>query len=134
MRRRASRWNVFISLPLAAVSVVALAFTARWLLPGRDPVSHDADDDAVAEADVLRPLARRREEGFGRGRVRVFLEEVMLDLPGMVIAQAVGELDRGHRVASVAEVDDKRVGGAAQPGCLLRAAWLRPIRPDGCPS
>ena len=50
-------------------------------------------DDAVAEADVLRALAGRAEEHLGRGAVRVLLEEVVLDLPRVVVAEAVGELD-----------------------------------------
>ena len=54
--------------------------------------------DAVAEADLLRPLAGRREEQLGRRRMGVFLEEVVLDLPGMVVAQPVGELDLVERV------------------------------------
>jgi hypothetical protein len=48
-------------------------------------------ENAVAEPDVLRALARRGQERFRRGRVRIFLEEVMLDDPGMVVAKLVGE-------------------------------------------
>ena len=47
-------------------------------------------EDAVAEPDVLGALARGGEEGFRRGRVRVFFEEVMLDHPGVVVAEPVG--------------------------------------------
>lgn len=35
---------------VAVVSLGALLLTARWLLPGADPVSHDDDTDAAAEA------------------------------------------------------------------------------------
>ena len=54
--------------------------------------------DAVAEADVLRALARGGEEHLRRGGVRVLLEEVVLDLPGVVEAEPVGELDLVERV------------------------------------
>ena len=49
--------------------------------------------DAVAEADVLRPLAGGGEEHLGRRRVAVLLEEVVLHLPRVVVAEPVGELD-----------------------------------------
>ena len=55
-------------------------------------------DDAVAEPDLLGALARRGEEDLGRRRVRVLLEEVVLDLPGVVVAESVGELDLIERV------------------------------------
>ena len=55
-------------------------------------------DDAVAEADAARPLARRAEEDFRRRAVRVLLEEVMLDAPGVVEPEPVGELDLGQSV------------------------------------
>ena len=54
--------------------------------------------DAVTEPDVLRALRRRREEHLGRARVRVLLEEVVLDLPHVVDAELVGELDLLERV------------------------------------
>jgi hypothetical protein len=50
-------------------------------------VARAAEHDAVAEADALRPLRARGEEHLGRGRVRVLLEEVVLDLPGVVDAE-----------------------------------------------
>ena len=50
-------------------------------------------DHAVAEPDVLGALAGGAEEHLGRRGVRVLLEEVMLDLPGVVVAEPVGELD-----------------------------------------
>ena len=49
--------------------------------------------DAVAEPDVLGALAGGGEEQLRRRRVGVFLEEVVLDLPGVVVAEPVGELD-----------------------------------------
>ena len=45
-------------------------------------------EDAVAEADVLGALAGGGEERFRRRAVRVFLEEVVLDHPGVVVAAA----------------------------------------------
>ena len=54
--------------------------------------------DAVAQPDLLGALAGGRQERGGRGRVGVFLEEVVLDLPGVVVAQLVGELELGERI------------------------------------
>ena len=54
--------------------------------------------DAVAEADLLGALAGGGEEELRRRRVGVFLEEVMLDLPRVVVAALVGELDLLERV------------------------------------
>ena len=51
------------------------------------------EDDAVPEADLRRALAARGEEHLGRRRVAVLLEEVVLDLPHVLDAEAVGELD-----------------------------------------
>jgi hypothetical protein len=50
-------------------------------------------DDAVAEADALRALAGGGEEHLGGGGVAVLLHEVVLDLPGVVVAEPVGQLD-----------------------------------------
>ena len=55
-------------------------------------------EDAVAEPDLLGALAGGGEERFRRRRVRILFEEVMLDLPGVVVAQPVGELELGQRV------------------------------------
>src|SRR5262249_46137865 len=49
--------------------------------------------DAVPEANALGALRAGAEEHLGCGGVRIFLEEVVLDLPGVVDAQAVGELN-----------------------------------------
>jgi hypothetical protein len=59
---------------------------ARWMVGGQL-------DDAVAEPDVLRALAGGAEEDLRRGGMRILLEEVVLHLPGIVEAQAVGQLD-----------------------------------------
>ena len=48
-------------------------------------------EDAVAQADVLGALAGGGEEDLRRRGVRVFLQEVVLDLPGVVVAEPVGE-------------------------------------------
>ena len=66
---------------------------------GRDALGHARRvvggelHDAVAEADALGALARRGQEDLGRRGMRVLLEEVVLDLPGVVVAEPVGELD-----------------------------------------
>ena len=50
-------------------------------------------DDAVRQADLLRALAGCRQEHLRSRGVRVLLEEVVLDLPGVVVAELVGQLD-----------------------------------------
>ena len=52
----------------------------------------------MAEPDVLGALAGGAEEDLGRGGVGVFLEEMVLDLPGVVVAEPVGQLDLVERV------------------------------------
>ena len=61
--------------------------------PGGMVVARRHEDDAVAEADATRARRARREEHLGSRRVRVLLEEVMLDLPRVVDPEPVGELD-----------------------------------------
>ena len=70
----------------------ALGDARRVVEAGRDL------HDAVAEPDVLGPLAGGGQEHLGRARVRVLLEEVVLDLPDVVDADLVGELDLLERV------------------------------------
>ena len=53
----------------------------------------DADDDAVADADLLGLHGAGGEEEFGGGAVGVFLEEVVLDGPDGVEAKFVGGAD-----------------------------------------
>ena len=50
-------------------------------------------DDAVSETNVFRALAGGTEEHFWRRRVRIFLEEVVLDLPGEIEAEAIRQLE-----------------------------------------
>ena len=60
--------------------------------------------DAVAETD---PAGARRgcgEEHLGRRRVRVLVEEVVLDLPRVVEAEPVGQLHLLERVAQELEL------------------------------
>ena len=52
----------------------------------------------MAEPDLLGALRAGGEEHLGRRGVRIFLEEVVLDLPDVVEAQPVGELDLVERV------------------------------------
>ena len=56
------------------------------------------EGDAVPQPDALRALAAGGEEDLGRGGVRVLLEEVVLDLPRVVDAEAVGQLDLVERL------------------------------------
>jgi len=46
--------------------------------------------DAVAEPDGFGARRRGGEEHFGRGRMRIFFQEMMLDFPGVVEAEPVG--------------------------------------------
>jgi hypothetical protein len=64
--------------------------------------------DAVPEPDALRALRGGGQEHLGRRGVRVLLQEVVLDFPRRVDAQAVGEL---HLVERVLEQAALAVGG-----------------------
>ncbi len=66
---------------------------ARGMVVARDHLA-----DAVAEADAPGQRRGARQEHLRRRGMRVFLEEMMLDLPGMVIAEAVGEHDLVERL------------------------------------
>ena len=55
-------------------------------------------DDAVAQADALGPLGGGGEEDLGRRGMRVLLEEMVLDFPGVVDAEPIGQLDLGQRI------------------------------------
>src|SRR4029077_2185756 len=54
--------------------------------------------DAVRKPDVLCALARRGEEGLGNRVVRVLLKQMVLDLPGKLLAKPIGELHLVERV------------------------------------
>ena len=60
--------------------------------------------DAVRQADLLGALACRAEKHLGRRRVRIFLEEMVLDLPGEVVAEPVGQFDLVERVLVEAQL------------------------------
>ena len=71
---------------------------------GRMVVVRDDLTDAVAEADASRSCGGRGEEHLRRRRVRVLVEEVVLDLPRVVEPEPVGELDLIERVAQQIEL------------------------------
>jgi len=52
----------------------------------------------VPEADLAGALGRGGQEDLGGRGVRVLLEEVVLDLPGVVDAEPIGQLDLRERV------------------------------------
>jgi hypothetical protein len=54
--------------------------------------------DAVAEADAFGALRAGGEEHLRRRGVRVFLKEMMLDLPDVVDPEPIGELDLDERL------------------------------------
>jgi hypothetical protein len=67
-------------------------------------------DDPVCQTDLLRSLTGCGEKDFGCRGMGVFLEEVVLDFPGVVVAELVGQFDLGQRVL------EQVVLGALGPG------------------
>jgi hypothetical protein len=61
-------------------------------------------DDAVPEPDVFRALRGGSQEDLRRGGMGVFLQEVVLNFPGEVITELVGELDLGEAVLKKIEL------------------------------
>ena len=70
----------------------ALGHTGRVVEIGRQL------NDSVTDPDAARALAHRAEEDLGCRRVRVLLQEVVLDLPDVVEAERVRELYLIERV------------------------------------
>ncbi len=70
---------------------------------------------AMAQTDALGALAGGTEKDFRRRGVRVLLEKMMLDLPRVVVAQPVGELDLGERVLQLLVL----APGPPRPGQLM---------------
>src|SRR5260370_5440192 len=66
--------------------------------PRRMVVFRRHQADAMAEADVLGALRARREEYFRRRGVRIFLEKMVLDFPGVVDAEFICEFDLIERL------------------------------------
>ena len=60
--------------------------------------------DAVREADLPGALARRGEKHLGRRRMRIFFEEMVLDLPGKVVAEPVRQFELVERVVVEGEL------------------------------
>jgi predicted GNAT family N-acyltransferase len=54
--------------------------------------------DAVTEPDTARLRGRSREEHFRRRGMGIFVEEMMLDFPRIVVAELVRERDLGERL------------------------------------
>jgi hypothetical protein len=52
----------------------------------------------VAETDFPGALRAGREEDLRRGGVRIFLEKMVFDLPGVIDAEFVGEFDLIERL------------------------------------
>ena len=72
--------------------------------PGRRIVGGRHQHDPVTEPDAPRALGGRGQEHLGRRGVRVLLEEVVLDLPGVIDAQAIGQLHLVQRVLEEPEL------------------------------
>ena len=97
---------------------------------GRVVVVRRGLDDAVAEADVLGALAGAARNTSGARGVRVLLEEVVLDLPHVLDAELVGELDLVERVLDRAAARCRRAraaGAGARRRC--RTSWTGPRLP-----
>ena len=60
--------------------------------------------DAVAEPDLFGALRAGGEEHLRRRGMRVLLEEMVLDLPDVIDAEPVGELDLIERVLIKAQL------------------------------
>src|SRR6185437_10149693 len=101
---------------------------ARWMV-----VAGRHQHDAVAEPDLLGALRARGEEHFGRGGMGIFLEEVMLDLPRIVDADAVGEFDLLQCLAIDAMLGI-RVPGTRQLMFVENAELHRPCSCGASPS
>src|SRR2546423_9605806 len=84
-------------------------------------------DDAVAEPDPGGALARRSQEHLRRARVRVLLEEVVLDLPDVIEAERVGQLDLFEGVPQQLFLGP----GGPRPGQLV---LVEQSEPHGAPS
>ena len=54
--------------------------------------------DAVTKADVFRALRTGGEKHFRRGGMGIFLQKMMLHLPGVIDAETVGQFDLIQRV------------------------------------
>ena len=52
----------------------------------------------MRDADILGALTDRAIEDLGRGAMRIFFEEVMLDFPNVIDADAIGEFDLRERL------------------------------------
>ena len=103
-----------------ALAHAELAAPVRQQVERRDPLGDPRRmvgrhlEDAVPQPDVLGPLARRREKRLRGGRVGILFEEVMLDLPRMVVAQPVRQFDLVQRVL----IEPMLVAGRPRTGQL----------------
>ena len=86
-------------------------------------------ENAVAEPDVFGALGGGGEKGFRRGRVRIFLEEMMLDHPGMVVAEPVGGLQLRQRILIEPEFVARHPG--ARQLQLVKDAEFHDVSPVG---
>jgi hypothetical protein len=64
--------------------------------------------DPVRKANAFRPGSSRREEHFRRRRMRVLVEEMVLDFPRVVVAETVGERDLLERLVEQAPLVVRR--------------------------
>ncbi len=91
-------------------------------------------DHPVAQANPRGALARGGKKDFGRGGMRILLEEVMLDFPHVIDADFVGEFDLVERVLDQFQFR----AGTPRTGQLMfveRPKFHRrflPLPPGGC--
>ena len=95
-------------------------------------------NDAMTQADALGALARGGEEDLGSAGVRVLLKEVVLDLPDVVEAETVGDLDLLQRVVEQLLLGALVPGArelvlVEQPESHVASSWSRMAAPTAKP-
>src|SRR5579864_3621289 len=86
-------------------------------------------ENAVTKPDIFGALAGGGEKGFRRWRVRIFLEEMMLHHPGMVVAEPVG----GLQLRECVLVELELIAGLPRPWQLqlIEDAKFHDVSPRG---
>ena len=86
-------------------------------------------ENAVAEPDILGALGGGGEKGFRRRRMRIFLQEMMLHHPGMVVAEPVGGLQLRQRI--LVELEFVAGDPGARQLQLVKDAEFHDVSPMG---
>src|SRR5437763_8788179 len=70
--------------------------------------------DAVAQAYPLRPLAGGGQKDLGRRGMGIFLQEMVFDLPGVIVAKAIGQFELVECMV-------------IEPPFVIRTPWARQL-------